>query len=217
MTIQAGIYFPSQVNLRVPALAYVSDIIHGEGIFSLGVPTAVSNLKTGVDVSSASGATTKTLFNAVDTGALYGRAVSIVLSGAGTPTVSIFGVDYLGQPVQENFTANGATPVNGKKAFRYIFGYKLSGYVAATTLTIASLDILGVPYRTQRMISELVNQLVPTAGTFVAAIDTDPQTATTGDPRGTYTPNAATDGVKSYQLQLLCFPQNLHGVAHFST
>jgi TRAP-type uncharacterized transport system substrate-binding protein len=80
------------------------------------------------------------------------------------------------------------------------------------------LDIFGIPFCADALLQERVSDAVTgTAGTFVPATKTDPATATTGDPRGTYAPagaNAA-NGVRTYQLVFSCDKNKLHGVKQY--
>ena len=70
------------------------------------------------------------------------------------------------------------------------------------------------------MVSEMKNDVVAAnAGTFVGSIYTDPQTATTGDPRGTYLPlTVIPDGTNTFSIivNAAVSRSNLHGVAHYS-
>jgi hypothetical protein len=147
----------------------------------------------------------------------WGRAVSIVASGAGTGTVVVKGRDYLGAPMREDLALAGATPVNGKKAFKYIDSISWPA-VGAVTMNVGYLDIFGIPFCADALLQERVNDAVTgTAGTFVAAVKTDPATATTGDTRGTYAPagaNAA-NGSRTYQLVFGCDKNKLHGVKQY--
>lgn len=147
----------------------------------------------------------------------YGRNVTLVLSGAGAPTVVVHGRDYLGQPVSESFTGNGTTPVAGKKAFASVERIT-STVVAATTIDVGYGNVFGLPFKGEALIQENVDDAVTgSAGTFVSAVLTDPQTATTGDPRGTYAPHTsnAPNGTKTHRLLVRCDKTNLHGVRHF--
>jgi hypothetical protein len=147
----------------------------------------------------------------------WGRAISVVLSGAGTPAIQVRGRDYLGQPMREDFTGAGSTPVAGKKAFKYIDSITWAA-VAATTMNVGFLDVFGLPFCADALLQERVNDAVTAnAGTFTAAVKTDPQTATTGDPRGTYAPHAnnAANGSRIYQLVFSCDKNKLHGVKHY--
>lgn len=147
----------------------------------------------------------------------WGRALVVVLSAAGTPTITVRGRDYLGQPMTETIAATGTTPAPMKKAFKYVDRVDSSATVAGT-LSIGTIDVFGLPFCANSLIQETVNDAVTgNAGTFVAAVKTDPATATTGDPRGTYAPNAANaaNGSRLYQLLYTCDKNKLHGVRHY--
>jgi hypothetical protein len=130
------------------------------------------------------------------------RAVSIV-SGTGTLTnrnVTITGYDYYGKPMSEVIATGTvqSTTVNGKKAFYQIASASISGALGAT-IAIGTTDILGSPVRILDL-GYIVhagynNTLADNAGTAVAAV-TATATTTTGDVRGTFTPNGAADGIK---------------------
>ena len=118
----------------------------------------------------------------------------IVASGAATSTVLVNGWDYLHQPISETFTLNGATPVQCKKAFKDFNNIVIDNFTAATTVNIGSGTGLGLPYKALRVAWEVANGVAAAAGTLTAGVLTDPQTATTGDPRGTYVPTTALNG-----------------------
>ena len=63
-----------------------------------------------------------------------------------------------------------------------------------TTVTFGPGTGLGLPYKALRVQWEVANGAAAAAGTLTAAILTDPQTATTGDPRGTYVPTTTLNG-----------------------
>ena len=52
-------------------------------------------------------------------------------------------------------------------------------------------------------------------GQFTPGITTDPATAATGDPRGTYNPGLACDGSREFVVDYIADTTNLHGVAHY--
>lgn len=217
-------HFLDGVNCFVPDMQLHSDVSNA-GItrqFTLTAPIAVN--ATGI-VNAQSVATALTALtlattysSAEATMGPWGRAVSIVLSGVGTPVIQVRGRDYLGQPMREDITANGTTPVNGKKAFKYIDSIMAATAVAATTINVGWLDIFGVPFCADALIQENVNDAVTgSAGTFTAAVKTDPATATTGDTRGTYAPAAgnASNGSRTYRLVFHCDKNKLHGVKQY--
>jgi len=103
------------------------------------------------------------------------------------------------------------TTVNGKKAFKYIKSCTVSG--AATTIGVGTTDIFGIPLRSDALLfySRLwwnAAEITATTG-YVAADTTSPATATTGDVRGTYAVQSASDGSKRLQIALIIPPANL--------
>lgn len=93
----------------------------------------------------------------------------------------------------ETRSANGTTPVLFLKAFK-----RVNEVVVATgitgTIDVGTRDALGLPYKTLSIDAEIADGALQSAGTFVAPVLTDPQTASTGDPRGTYDPTVTLDG-----------------------
>src|SRR5215471_20195454 len=113
-------YNPRRANVRVNNLAYASGVnINGECRVELGAPVAAatSGIMSAVSINAAvtKGGTVVSTWRPSMMGP-YGRNVTVALSGAGTPTVTVRGRDYLGQPTSENIVAAGATGVAGKKA-----------------------------------------------------------------------------------------------------
>lgn len=153
----------------------------------------------------------------------FGRNIVVVASGAATSNVTVIGRDYLGQPMRESFTLNGTTSVTGLKAFKYVDRIT-AGVTAATTINVGYGTRFGLPYRTIGVEREYVDNVLAAAGTLAAPVFTDPQTATTGDPRGTYIPTTTPDGVKVIELDALfnnfvnaSNNGGLHGIRHFNT
>lgn len=229
-------YFPRRSNMYVPAMAYASDMIH-EGPFDVDfgpmIVASATDILNAQSIASAGTATTLLKDNtdpvqaAVQAdfpyGPGFGRCLQIVLSGAGTPTVTIRGRDYLGQPMTEVFTGNGTTPVVGVKAFKYIDSVTWTA-VGGTTMNVGTTDKLGLPYRMENVLAEhLDGARVATLGTLVAPSYVDPQTATTTDPRGTYDPQSTLNGVAKLHVTFIPNPRvnaagngGLHGLQHYT-
>jgi len=186
--------FPRRINSYVPAMMYSADVnYNGVTRVNFGAPlaanaTLVSNAQN-VAVAGTFDLTTVAQFPEA-----YGRTVTIVASGAAAVTVTLNGWDYLGQPISEGLLLNGTTPVVGKKAFKSFNNLVVGTVVAGTTVNIGSGASLGLPYRALRVEWEVANGVAVAAGTLVAPALTDPQTATTADPRGVYTPTTALNG-----------------------
>lgn len=126
----------------------------------------------------------------------------IVAAWTTTSVLTVTGTDVDGTVIVES-SASG-TSLAGKKAFKTITGVTCS--VSVTGLTVGHGKVLGLPVFLQDIVDshqQREDGAVPTAGTVVAAVQTDPQTALTGDIRGTYAPNSAPDG--SARHELICF------------
>lgn len=189
-------YNPRKINRYVPACQYAAEVSEGMVLrVDFGTPAAASATAIANAMSIATAGAYAPTGSDTSTEP-YGRNVTIVLSGAGTPTVDIRGRDYLGQPVRETLTGNGATPVLGKKAFMWIDSITTTA-VAATTMNVGWGAQLGLPYKCISVVNEQSDGALATSGTLTAPVLTDPQTATTGDPRGTYAPNTTPDGAKN--------------------
>jgi hypothetical protein len=197
-------YYPRGINTYVPAMQYSEEAVT-EGLVrvNFGSPPVASaagilsatSIATAVDTSTF--ATTYTETNM----APYGRTINIVASGAATSNVKVYGEDYLGQPMCESYTLNGTTPVVGKKAFKRVTRVT-AGVTGGTTINVGWADKLGLPYVSVAVIREFADNVLQSAGTFVAPIFTDPQTLTTGDPRGTYDPTVTLDDTAVVEIDV---------------
>lgn len=213
-------YFPRRANSRVNNMAFASEVdISGLCRAEIGVlPAASGNaIMNAVDISAAivKGGAIVSTFNPDTMMGLYGRNVTVTLSGAGTPTVTVRGRDYLGQPVAENIVATGAVAAVGKKAFKSVDNIS-TALVAATTLNLGFGNVLGLPYAFVKVDTELVDGQIAAAGTFVSAT-TAAQTLTSVDPRGSYTPAAGAipNGAREIIVGGYVLNGQLHGVPHF--
>ena len=185
--------FPRRINNYVPAMQYSADVnYNGATRVSFGAPLAANPTLVTSATSIATAGTTD-LSGVTPFPETYGRTITIVASAASAVAVLLNGWDYLGQPIQEQLTLNGATPVAGKKAFK-AFNNMVTSVNSAVTVNIGSGAALGLPYRAYRASYELANGVLAAAGTLVAGALTDPQTATTADPRGIYTPTTTLNG-----------------------
>jgi len=216
-------FFPRRINNYVPAMMYSSDVNwNGVTRVSFGAPAA-ANATAIVNAQSIAVALSVDLTGATPIVETYGRTISVVASGAATSTLTVKGWDYLGQPINEDFTLNGATPVAGKKAFKAFQTLVINTTTAATTINIGTGGGLGLPYKALRVEWEVANGAAVAAGTLTAPALTDPQTASTGDPRGTYAPTTAMNGTNILSAAF-SFANDvnttnnggLHGIRHFA-
>lgn len=185
--------FANRANKYVPAMKYSADVEHGGPMrVDFGTPAASETTSIANAVDATAGLDI-TLATPVVAGATWGQVARLVLGAAGAVAVNVYGYDYWGQPIRETLTTNGTTAVNGVKAFKIITRYTVAA--VATTFSMGFAGILGLPYKAIKCLSEeLDDVIVGTLGTLTTPVLTDPQTATTGDPRGRYTPNSTLTG-----------------------
>lgn len=100
-------------------------------------------------------------------------------------------------------TATRAGPnnntVNFLKAFASILSVVPDTTDGTHNVSVGTSDVFGMSFVAADagyIIPKWANALADDAGTFVAADATSPATASTGDPRGTYTPSSASNGTR---------------------
>lgn len=171
----------------------------------LAIDTAMSGVGFGQDAT----------INMWDPTKAISRSVRITSGGNDTGiTFTVSGYDLYGYPVTETITGANATVALGVKAFKYISGVTHTGTVAGT-VTIGTGDVIGLPIRADYFgeIRVIYNSTVITASTgFTAAVTTNPATATTGDTRGTYLLQTASDGTRRLQVYISPSPANISSV-----
>jgi len=218
-----GTFFPRRLSEYVPAMQYVADVnVGGDMRISFGAPALAVAAGILSAQSIASGFTLQAsslLLSTLD--APWGRNLTYVASGAATSTILVDGWDYLGQPMSEQITLNGATPVVGLKCFKYLRQIT-AGITGGTTVNIGFGANVGLPYKAIKVWTEESNGTPASAGTLIAPVLTDPATVSTGEPRGAYTSTTAFDGAKVITATF-AFANDVnaagnggfHGIAHF--
>jgi len=145
--------------------------------------------------------------------ALVARAVSVTGSSSATGgNITINGYDIYGVPMSEVIAAPAsATTVNGKKAFKYISSV-VPAFTDAHNYSVGTTDIYGFPLRSDFFSDVAINYnaAAVTANTgYVAAVTTSPATTTTGDVRGTYALQSASDASKRLAIRQFILPANM--------
>lgn len=137
---------------------------------------------------------------------VVGRCLSVsgVASGSGG-NVTINGYDCYGFPMSQTVTvAAGANTVNTTKAFKAVTSV-IPAFTDTHTLSVGTADIFGFGILAS-FISDVEifwNNALITANTgFVAADTTSPATKVTGDVRGTYAVQSASDGTKRLTMKV---------------
>lgn len=135
-------------------------------------------------------------------------------------TVTIIGTDVYGNAMRENITGPNNNTVQGKKAFKTVTSATVDGAVATNGISIGWGNILGLPVflpSVGYILKEMQDGAAATAGTVVAGIRLAAgSTATSGDVRGTYLPNAAPDAAKVYVLLVSLPDPGYLGMAQFN-
>lgn len=127
------------------------------------------------------------------------RNVTVTAAGANTATATVVGYDQYGQRMTETYAAPSTNTVAGNKAFKEIVSITFSA-TPGSNVSAGFGDKLGLPFRVTDAgyihAVKWAGVLAQDAGTFVAAVTTDPATPSTGDVRGTYTPSSASNGTR---------------------
>lgn len=131
------------------------------------------------------------------------RNVRITTAAGDSAVYTVVGYDIYGYPMSEAITANGATTVSGKKAFKYIASVTPVGTVGATA-TVGTGDVFGFPIYSASFIPGATadvslswnNATITSTTGYLAGVTTSPATTTTGDVRGTYAVQSASDASK---------------------
>lgn len=144
------------------------------------------------------------------------RAVRVVSGGDDSGgTFLISGFDIYGYPMSQRITGAAIGTATTTKAFKYIQSIVPAGTISGTALTVGTTDVIGLPMRSDLFptggsgvdIQVYWNGALITAATgYVAAVTTNPATTTTGDVRGTYALQSASDATK--RLIVFASPSN---------
>lgn len=173
------------------------------------------------EAQSASGAHDLTLNGALASNGVVTldvpRNVIVDSGGADTAVLTVYGTDVYGKALRESITLNGTSAVSGKKAFKTITRIASSATIANGAF-VGTGDVLGLPVFLPGagfVIKELQDGAAATAGTLAAG-NTSAATATTGDVRGTYDPNAACDGSKVFKLLVALEDPSYQGLPQYA-
>lgn len=164
---------------------------------------------------SGTAATAMTINGALASGgvATFDVPRNVVAAWTGTATLTVTGTDEYGATVVE--TSGSGTSMAGKKAFKTITSVVPSANI--TSATVGTGDVLGLPFfvaNAGQHIVSLEDGAATTAGTLVAG-DASTPSATTGDVRGTWDPNAAANGTVQFALLVLTDDPSNRGATQY--
>jgi hypothetical protein len=130
------------------------------------------------------------------------RNVRITTASGDSAVYTVKGYDIYGYAMSEAITASGASTVSGKKAFKYIASVTPVGTVGAT-VTVGTGDVYGFPIYSATYnigadadVAISWNGAAITSTTGYTAGVTTTASTTTGDVRGTYAVQSASDATK---------------------
>jgi hypothetical protein len=125
------------------------------------------------------------------------RVTSVGNDSAGYFTIS--GTDLYGYPQTQKLTGANAGIATTLKTFKFIYSIVPGGTMSGSNVSVGTADIYGFPLLSSFWGDQQVfwNSALITANTgYVAADTTSPATSLTGDVRGTYATQSASDGTK---------------------
>jgi hypothetical protein len=221
----------NQVPSAISAVNIVASYTPGAGttltlVTSSGagitVGTSITNATTGATVTGLLAIDTATAFvafgqsktiNAWDPTTMVSRNIRITSGGNDSGlTFTVNGYDVYGTPMTEAITGANAGIASGRKTFKYIASIVVTGGTVASTVSVGTGDVYGMPLRCDffGLANINWNSTAITANTgFTAPDATSPATTTTGDVRGTYAVQAASDGTKRLLVSVMVPPNNL--------
>ena len=140
------------------------------------------------------------------------RCVTVtgVSSGAGGNFL-IKGYDLYGVPMSQLLTVGaGASTGTTTKAFKFVTSV-VPQFTDAHNYSVGDSDTFGLPLFSSKVAYTTFywnSAIVTSNAGYTAGVTTSPATTTTGDTRGTYTVQTASDGTKTLQMFLDVAPAN---------
>jgi len=129
-----------------------------------------------------------------------------------TATFKIVGADFYGAPMTDTVTGANAGVVTSLKAFKWITSVTPSGTLSGSNVSVGTSDVYGFQIAAYEwpFVEIYWNNALITASTGYTAPDTtNPATSTTGDVRGTYATQSASDGTKKLTMFVSPQPWNI--------
>jgi hypothetical protein len=188
------------IDLGTPATADADGFFASQDLTAAGVASVSTTVAAAIAAAALAGV------NAVPR--------NVVAAWTGAAVITITGTDKNGDVLVES-SASG-TSLTGKKAFKTVTGISVSANV--TSLTVGQGVLLGLPVFLKSaadIIGETLDNAKATAGTVAVGVETT-ATATTGDVRGTYSPNSAPNGSRHFEMLVAVRSRSYQGVAQFA-
>lgn len=149
----------------------------------------------------------------IDPTKMIARAVSITAAASATATTAtVRGWDCYGYAMTETITVTAGSTTNGAKCFKAIGSVTLNAADAGHAYSVGTRDVFGFPLAAYNLsqVQVIWNNTIITVNTnMVFAVTTSPATAITGDVRGSYAVQSASDGTKRLQVIISPSPVNI--------
>lgn len=121
-------------------------------------------------------------------------------------TFLVSGYDLYGYPQTQLITGANAGAANSTKTWKFITSILPAGTLSGSNVSVGQNDIYGLPIYAPRWGAYVTlfwnNAAIAASTGFVAGDTTAPATNITGDVRGTYAVQSASDGTKRLQMVL---------------
>lgn len=126
-------------------------------------------------------------------------------------TYVVAGYDLYGYAMTETITGVSSAVASGKKAFKFVTSITPAGTINSTAVTVGTGDVFGFPIRIDTIgyIGIDYNASLVTANTGFTAAVTTAASSTTGDVRGTYALQTASNNTRRLQMFASLSPVNI--------
>lgn len=183
---------PIQVFSVVPASAAISGLGASQ-VLSGAAAAATLTAGTGVTSTSIGGVTY------LDMGVDRALTVSGASASAAAVVTTFHGLSSYKEPTTATVSSTAGTGIyTSTQTMRFVRSVTVSGNTVSG-IALGTADTFEFPFRVNNfgdVVLNWNNTLITATTGFTAAVTTSPATATTGDTRGTYAVQSASDGVK---------------------
>jgi len=142
-------------------------------------------------------------------------ARNVTITSVGNDSAATFlvsGWDTYGIPMSERITGANATIAAGKKAFKFVASIVPAGTLSGSNVSVGVGDVFGFPLYSAAFTYLQIwwnSALISATTGYLAGVTTSPATTTTGDTRGTYAVQSASDGTKRLTIFQTVRPADL--------
>lgn len=150
---------------------------------------------------------------------MIGRAIRFTSVGDDSAaTVAVVGQDIYGFTVRETVTLSNATVATSVKCYKAIISMTPAGTLSGSNLSVGTGDVFEFPlasYEFPFVKIYWADALISANTGWTAAVTTSPATAVTGDVRGKYATQSASNGTRKLQVFLTPVAWNMTAVGLF--